>query len=124
MEFTNELVQQSADTLYQMPCWAWGGDDKQKLVSALMLLRLEWWIQASNQQSHKQLYDCNYTKCFEENITSDMRKYDRDPKLDSSVRTVLLGKVTFKPKLEESVGVSQIKGVRAGGSGRQRAPKG
>lgn len=53
-----------------------------------------------------------------------MRKYDRDFKLDFSVRIVFFGKVIFKLKFEELVGVSQIKGVRVGGLGRQRVSKG
>ena len=44
-----------------------------------------------------------------------MRKYNRDPKLYLGVRKKLPEKVTFKPKFEESVRVSQIKGTRAGG---------
>lgn len=44
-----------------------------------------------------------------------MRKYNRDPKLGSSVRKDLPEKVTFKEKLEGSVGVSQIKEVGTGG---------
>ena len=88
---------------------------KKEPVSALLVLSLEWWLQELDKTHAHNYMNCNYTKCLKENIANAMRKYNRDPKLNLGVRTELPEKVTFKPKFEESVGVSQIKGTRAGG---------